>query len=47
MSKEILDSTTYRKLLEFIKKEGAETFISFYNDYTKINNSIIFIIYKF
>lgn len=43
MSKEILDSTTYRKLLEFIKKEGAETFISFYNDYTKIKpESLIF-----
>ena len=34
--KKELDSTTYRKLLEFIKKDGAETFISFFDDYTKI-----------
>lgn len=42
MKKE-LDSTTYRKLLEFIKKEGAETFISFFDDYTKVKEqSLIF-----
>lgn len=41
--KKELDSTTYRKLLEFIKKEGAETFISFFDDYTKVQEeSLIF-----
>ena len=41
--KKVLDSTTYRKLLEFIKKEGAETFINFFDDYTKVKEeSLIF-----
>lgn len=41
--KKELDSTTYRKLLEFIKKEGAEAFISFFDDYTKVKEeSLIF-----
>ena len=41
--KKELDSTTYRKLLEFIKKEGAEAFISFFDDYTKVQEeSLIF-----
>ena len=34
--KHILQSEIYRKLFELAKKEGAEAFISFFDDYTKV-----------